>query len=98
MTGERSLRSPAHHGLPKKGTRLMTTKAHEIVVLVPSLPDYGLQAGDIGSVVDVWGDGAEFEVEFMTDDGRTVGVLTLEASEIRKLDGGEILHARRVSA
>jgi len=30
--------------------------------------------------------------------GRTVGVLTLGASEIRKLDGSEILHARRVSA
>lgn len=44
------------------------------------------------------GQGAEFEVEFMTGDGRTVGVLTLGASEIRKLDGSEILHARRVSA
>jgi putative addiction module component (TIGR02574 family) len=30
--------------------------------------------------------------------GRTVGVFTLGASEIRKLDGSEILHARRVSA
>jgi hypothetical protein len=41
---------------------------------------------------------AEVEVEFMTGDGRTVGVLTLEATDIRKLDGSEILHARRVSA
>jgi len=76
----------------------MTTKEHEIVVLVYSLPEHGLQAGDIGTVVDVRGDGAEFEVEFMTGDGRTVGVLTLEAADIRKLDGSEILHARRVSA
>lgn len=76
----------------------MTTRKHEIVVLVPSLPEHGLQAGDIGTVVDVRGDGAEFEVEFMTGDGRTVGVFTLGASEIRKLDGSEILHARRVSA
>ena len=76
----------------------MTTKEHEIVVLVHSLPEHGLQAGDIGTVVDVRGDGAEVEVEFMTGDGRTVGVLTLEATDIRKLDGSEILHARRVSA
>jgi hypothetical protein len=76
----------------------MTTKEHEIVVLVHSFPEHGLQAGDIGTVVDVRGDGAEFEVEFMTGDGRTVGVLTLEAADIRKLDGSEILHARRVSA
>lgn len=76
----------------------MTPKEHEMVVLVPSLPEHGLQAGDIGTVVDVRGDGAEFEVEFMTGDGRTVGVFTLGASDIRKLDGSEILHSRRVSA
>jgi len=98
LARHRSDRSPAHHGLPKKGARLMTTKEHEIVALVPGLPEHGLQAGDIGTVRDVRGDGAEFEVEVMTGDGRTVGVFTLGASDIRKLDGSEILHARRVSA
>lgn len=48
--------------------------------------------------MDVRGNGAKFEVEFMTGDGQTVGVFTLEASDIRKLEGSEILHARRVSA
>jgi hypothetical protein len=34
----------------------------------------------------------------VTGDGRTVGVVTLEPAALRKLDAGEILHARRVSA
>jgi hypothetical protein len=38
------------------------------------------------------------EVEFVTGDGRTVGVVTLEPAALRKLDAGEILHTRRVSA
>jgi hypothetical protein len=97
LARNRSDRSPAHHGLPAKGARLMTTKEHEIVVLVPSLPEHGLQAGDIGTVVDVRGDGVEVEVEFMTGDGLAVGVLTLGASGIRKFDGSELLHVRRVS-
>ena len=74
----------------------MTAKEHEIVVLVHDLPDHRLQAGDVGTVVDVRGEGAEFEVEFVTGNGRTVGVITLEPADIRKLDGAEILHVRRV--
>lgn len=76
----------------------MTAREHEIVVLVHGLPEHGLVAGDVGTVVDVRGEGAEFEVEFATGNGRTVGVITLEPGDIRKLDAGEILHARRVSA
>jgi hypothetical protein len=34
----------------------------------------------------------------MTTKKHEIGVLTLEATDIRKLDGGEILPARRVSA
>jgi ribosomal protein L21E len=74
----------------------MTAKEHEIVVLVHDLPDHRLQAGDVGTVVDVRGEGAEFEVEFVMGNGRTVGVITLEPTDIRKIDGAEILHVRRV--
>jgi hypothetical protein len=34
----------------------------------------------------------------MTTKEHEIVVLTLEATDIRKLDGSEILHARRVSA
>ena len=76
----------------------MIAKEHDIVVLVHGLPEHGLEAGDVGTIVDVRGEGAELEVEFVTGDGRTVEVATLEPTDLRKLDAGEILHARRVSA
>ena len=42
----------------------------------------------------VHGGGAGFEVEFTTLDGETVAVTTLDAKEIREVDGNEIAHAR----
>lgn len=41
-------------------------------------------------------DGGAYEVEFITGDGMTVAVLTLEKSDVRSLADGEILHARRL--
>lgn len=41
-------------------------------------------------------DGEAYEVEFMTGNGDTVAVLTLERGDVRSLADGEILHARRL--
>jgi hypothetical protein len=40
---------------------------HECVVLTQDLPDEGLQAGDIGTVVHIHQGGAGYGVEFMVD-------------------------------
>ena len=40
-------------------------------------------AGDVGTVVHVYPDGAAYEVEFFTPDGDTVAVVTVEASGVR---------------
>jgi hypothetical protein len=40
------------------------------VVLTESQPDEGLEAGDVGWVVMVHGDGAGYEVEFVTLTGK----------------------------
>ena len=68
------------------------------VVLARSVPDCGLEPGDLGAVVHAYRDGDAYEVEFMTGDGNTVAVLTLESTEIRRLRDEEILHARRIDA
>jgi len=47
------------------------------VVLKLDLPDHGLAAGDIGTVVFVHDEGKGYEVEFMTLDGETIAVATL---------------------
>ncbi len=72
-------------------------KIHELdtVVLAHSIPDYGLSAGDVGAVVHVYKDSAAYEVEFVTGEGETIAVLTLQPSDIRAMRRREILHVRK---
>ena len=72
-------------------------KEHERVVLTTSVPAYGLEAGDVGTVVHIYKDGQAFEVEFVTLNGHTAAVLTLEASQVRPVGSREITHARELS-
>jgi hypothetical protein len=67
---------------------------HERVVLTTPVPAEALEAGDVGTVVHVYADGRAYEVEFLTLDGLTAAVLTLEAGQIRPVAKGEITHAR----
>ncbi len=69
-------------------------KEHERVVLKTDVPAEGLKAGDVGTVVHVYEDGKAFEVEFVTLDGRTAAVMTLEANQVRPVSPKEITHAR----
>ncbi|MCQ3954764.1 MAG: DUF4926 domain-containing protein, partial [Chloroflexi bacterium] len=39
-----------------------------------------------------------YEVEFVTGEGKTVAVLTLEQADIRPMQGMEILHVRELAA
>jgi hypothetical protein len=67
---------------------------YERVVLTTPVPAEALEAGDVGTVVHVYADGRAYEVEFLTLDGLTAAVLTLEAGQIRPVAKGEITHAR----
>jgi hypothetical protein len=73
-------------------------KEHERVVLKTPVPAEGLEAGDVGTVVHVYGDGKAYEVEFLTLDGRTAAVVTLEAVQVRPVGQREITHARELAA
>ena len=78
----------------------MTTammKEHERVVLKTGLPAEGLEAGDVGTVVHVYGDGKAYEVEFVTLDGHTAAVVTLEAGQVRPVTRREMTHARELA-
>ncbi len=59
-------------------------KEHDRIVLLKDLPEDGLQAGDVGTVVHIHRQGEAFEVEFMTLDGGTVAVVTLLSSRKKK--------------
>jgi hypothetical protein len=66
-----------------------------LAALRTDLPEYGLIAGDVGTVVFVHAYGAAYEVEFMTADGRTLAVETLTASQVEPVAGEHILHVRK---
>ncbi|OGO75872.1 MAG: DUF4926 domain-containing protein [Chloroflexi bacterium RIFOXYC12_FULL_59_14] len=66
----------------------------DTVVLSRDLKEYGLTRGDVGAVVHCYTDNKAFEVEFVTGGGRTIAVVTLSESDIRPMQGKEILHVR----
>ena len=68
----------------------------ERVVLTRDVPEDGLVAGDVGTVVHVYGAGEGYEVEFLTTSGRTVAVATLDADDVREAGEREVLHVRAV--
>jgi hypothetical protein len=69
---------------------------HNRVVLTTSLPGEELEAGDVGTVVHVYGDGRAYEVKFTTLEGKTAAVATVEASQVRPVGKREITHAREL--
>ncbi len=72
-------------------------KEHDRIVLLKDLPEDGLQAGDVGTVVHIHRQGEAFEVEFVTLDGGTVAVITLLSSQIRAVSKRDITHVRELA-
>lgn len=72
-------------------------KEHDRVVLTIDLSGEKLAAGDVGTVVHVYREGKAFEVEFVSLDGETVAVVTLEDAQVRPVQRREITHARSVA-
>jgi len=72
-------------------------KEHDRVVLTTDLTAEKLAAGDVGTVVHVYRGEKTFEVEFVSLDGETIAVATLERAQVRPVERREITHARRVA-
>lgn len=70
----------------------------DTVVLTHDIEKYGLKRGDIGVVVNVYGNGEAAEVEFVTATGRTVALLTLKSSDVRSVESNDVLHVRAIAA
>ena len=74
------------------------TEDLDTVVLSRDLPDHGLKQGDIGAVVHSYKEGKAFEVEFITGQGQTLAVVTLDSQDVRVMEDKEILHVRKLQA
>lgn len=66
----------------------------DLLVLTADLPQHGLRAGDVGTVVHVYPDGRAYEAEFTALDGTTVAVTTVETTQARAATRRDIPHAR----
>jgi hypothetical protein len=64
------------------------------IVLTTDIPEWGLKAGDIGTVVRVHQQGQGYTVEFVTLSGNTVAVVTVLATQVRPIQTNEIAHVR----
>ena len=72
---------------------------HASVVLTENLTAAGLEAGDVSAAVHIHRNGEAYEVEFMTLDGGTLTIQTLEARQIRAVGNLDIPYVReRITA
>ena len=76
----------------------MTIKEHDCVVLTQDVPEAGLEAGDIGTVVHVHTGGAGYQVEFMTLAGQTLAMVTLRPPRVRSIQPRDVAHVRELAA
>jgi hypothetical protein len=65
------------------GKRGAVIKERERAVLKTVVPAEGSEVGNVGKAVHLYGDGRACEVGFVTLDGKTAAVATLEASQVR---------------
>jgi hypothetical protein len=63
----------------------VAVKLLDVVALVVDLPEQNLWRGQVGTVVEILGDGTAFEVEFSDRDGRTYESLGLRTDQIMVL-------------
>ena len=68
---------------------------HSRIVLMADMPEEGLVAGDVGTIVHVHPGQEAFVVEFMALDGATVAIATILAAQARPVTSDDITHARR---
>ncbi len=70
----------------------------EKAALTVDLPDEGLVAGDVGTVVDITSNGKAVSLEFFNFVGQTVAVVLVETENVRPVRANEVMHARERSA
>ena len=70
-------------------------KELDTVVLTHNIDEHDLKEGDVGAIVYQHKPGV-FEVEFVTAEGETVAVLTLNKADVKSIEGRKILHIRNM--
>ena len=61
-------------------------KEHDIITVTVDVPAEGLSAGDVGAIVHCYPARDAYEVEFLDDQGRPKGVMTVSGSHLLRLN------------
>lgn len=69
-------------------------KELQTVVLTHDIKVHDLREGDMGAVVNVYGNGEVAEVEFVTATGKTIALVTLNSDDVRSVESNDVLHVR----
>jgi hypothetical protein len=64
------------------------------VALTENFPGYRLEAGDVGTVVDITPNGQQLTLEFFDFSGQTVAVIPVSSTQVREIGSREIAHVR----
>jgi hypothetical protein len=70
---------------------------HSLVVLDCEPSHEWLNRGDVGTIVHIYERGRAYEVEFVDGGGHTVALITANATDVRPIAAGELLHARQTA-
>lgn len=73
-------------------------KEFEQAVLTIDLPDDGLVAGDVGTVIDITTDDKSATLEFFNFAGETVKIVSVHMEDLRPVSANEVMHARPVKS
>ncbi len=65
----------------------------DTVVLTKDIEEHNLKKGDLGTVVEIYGD-HDYEVEFLTAGGRTVALISLNEKDIRPVEPRDMVSVR----
>jgi hypothetical protein len=76
---------------------MQAIREHDRVVLTADLPTESLAMGDAGTVVHVHDGGNALDVEFISRDGTTFALVTIEHRHVRLLTPRELDGTRRTA-
>ena len=70
---------------------------HDCIVLTQDIPEEGLRAGYVGTVVHIHANAAGYEVGFHDATGRTVAVATVLPPQLRPTSPRALTHVRELA-
>ena len=68
----------------------------EEVALTVDIPEYNLEMGDMGTIVDVDKTGQQVTLEFFALDGHTLAIVPVSIQSIWAVGSNEIAHVRQI--